>query len=70
MSVLFQAKSPESKAEIKKHIGLSVQGNLKVIDEAFVNEALIVSDLFELNEVIAFDLLLTGKTNFWLILFL
>jgi len=40
---------------------LSVQGNLKVIDETFVDEALIISELFDLNEVIAFDLLVAGK---------
>ena len=38
-----------------------MQGSLKVINESFIQEALIISDLFDLNELISFDLLLTGN---------
>ena len=59
--LILQSRNADSKAEIKKHIGLSVQGNLKEIDETFVDEALIISELFDLNEVVAFDLLVAGR---------
>lgn len=39
---------------------MSVQGNLKTIDKDFIDEVLIISDMFDLNELVSFDLLVSG----------
>ena len=40
---------------------------MKVIDESFVDEALIISELFDLNEQVSFDLLVAGKVMLFFI---
>ena len=64
----FQEKSSESRGKVKnaQNIGLIVGGETtaKTLDETFINEAIAISDLFDLNELSCVDLLILGKNCF------
>ena len=65
--ILFvsQAKNATHRLEIQKAdtVGLPVEGQqvTQILTGSFIEEAVIISDLFDLNEYAAVELLLAGK---------
>ncbi len=62
---MFQARNKVHREAVKKANveGIAIQGQqvAQTLAKDFIEEALIISDLFELNEYAAVELLLAGK---------
>ena len=67
---VVQAKNATHREEVMKAdtVGLPVEGQqvTQILTKSFIEEALIISDLFDLNEYAAVELLLAGKC-YWLV---
>lgn len=61
------AKRPQSREVVKKAVtdGIRILGQQepRVLSQSVVDEAILISDLFDLNEVVALELLLTGESQ-------
>ena len=61
----LQAKNAEARAAVKKAdvVGITISGQpgVRTLPKSFIDEALIISDLFDLNEYSAVELLLAGE---------
>ena len=62
----FQPKSAKDREEVKKGstegINLPEMGH-QVLSKELVDEAIIISDMYDLNEYLALDLLCTGNIS-------
>lgn len=61
----FQPKNPVHRDAVKKSntVGLPIHGEQRTqtFPESFIEEAVILSDLFDLNEFAALELLIAGQ---------
>ena len=64
---LFQPKNPVHRDAVKKSntVGLPIYGEQRTqtFPDSFIEESLILSDLFDLNEYAALELLIAGKRS-------
>lgn len=66
-SVHFQPKSAEQREKVRKASteGIAIQGQQgsRLLPEQLLSEAFILSDLFDIGELAALELLLAGKVD-------
>ncbi|WKX97852.1 hypothetical protein Q1695_013498 [Nippostrongylus brasiliensis] len=63
-SILFLAgKSPVERAKLKADAEIPIDGVKVAIDQALCNETMIISDIFNLNETDALELVLSGESQ-------
>uniref|UniRef100_A0A0R3PEP4 FA complementation group C n=1 Tax=Angiostrongylus costaricensis TaxID=334426 RepID=A0A0R3PEP4_ANGCS len=61
LQVFFQGKSPSDRAKLKPDSEVVIDGVKVPVDQALCNEAFVISDIFNLNEMDALELVLSGN---------
>jgi nuclear pore complex protein Nup205 len=64
LTIFLKPKCAKSRGELRKGIteGISFPGiGHQILSKELVDEAIIISDMYDLNEYMALDLLCTGK---------